>query len=62
MVAIAQAEQGMTGSTALAFGKEEGDRAAVYVVTNGGLSFPPPTGLESAKIVRLEVGVEGLPL
>jgi hypothetical protein len=63
MVTIAEAEQGMTGSTALAFGKgESGDRTAIYVVTNGGLSFPPPTGLESAKVMRLEVEVEGLPL
>lgn len=62
MVTLAEAEQGMAGSTALAFGKGEGDRTAVYVVTNGGLSYPLPTGLESAKIVRLEVGIEGLPL
>jgi sugar lactone lactonase YvrE len=62
MLTIAEAEQGMTGSTALAFGRGDGDLTAVYVVTNGGLSFPPPTGLESAKIVRLEVGREGLPL
>jgi hypothetical protein len=62
MFTIAEAEQGMTGSTALAFGKRDGDRTAVYVVTNGGLSFPPPTGLEASKVVRLEVGMEGLPL
>ncbi|HEY9626157.1 MAG TPA: hypothetical protein V6C84_02560 [Coleofasciculaceae cyanobacterium] len=59
---IAQAEQGVTGSTALAFGKGEGDRTSLYVVTNGGMSFPPPTGLEPAKVVRLEVGNAGYPL
>ena len=56
---LAKAEQGMTGSTALAFGRTEGDRTNIYVTTNGGMSFPLPTGLEPAKIVRLDVGVEG---
>lgn len=59
---IAQSEQGMTGSTALAFGQAQSDRTGVYVVTNGGMSYPPPTGLESAKVVRLDVGIQGLPL
>jgi sugar lactone lactonase YvrE len=59
---IAQLEQGMAGSTALAFGRIEGDRTSIYVTTNGGMSFPPATGIESAKVVRLEVGIAGLPL
>ena len=59
---IAQAEQGMTGSTALAFGQSEGDRTSIYAVTNGGMSFPPPTGLETSKVVRLDVGIAGHPL
>ncbi len=59
---IAQAGQGMTGTTAVAFGKTEGSLSSLYVTTNGGMSFPPPTGIEVAKVVRLEVGVEGLPL
>lgn len=59
---IAQAEQGMVGTTAAAFGTSSGDRTHLYVTTNGGMSFPPPTGIEPAKVVRLEVGVEGLPL
>jgi sugar lactone lactonase YvrE len=59
---IAQAEQGVTGSTALAFGRDEDDRTSLYVVTNGGMSFPPPTGLEPAQVVRLEVGIAGKPL
>jgi len=59
---IAQAEQGMVGNTAAAFGKAAGERTHLYVTTNGGMSFPPPTGVESAKVVRLEVGVEGLAL
>ena len=55
---IAEAEAGMTGSTALAFGK--GDSTSVYVVTNGGMSFPPPTGVEPGRVVRLDVGILGL--
>ncbi|NEQ22542.1 MAG: gluconolactonase [Microcoleus sp. SIO2G3] len=60
--AIAQAEQGMTGSTALAFGRVESDYTGIYVVTNGGMSLPLPTGIAPAQVVRLEVGIEGLPL
>jgi putative intracellular protease/amidase/sugar lactone lactonase YvrE len=59
MTTIAKAEQGMAGSTALTFGRT-GDRTAIYVTTNGGMSLPLPSGLEPAKVVRLEVGIEGL--
>jgi sugar lactone lactonase YvrE len=59
---IAEAEQGMTGCTALAFGRGEGDLMSIYVVTNGGMSFPPPTGLEPSKVVRLDVAIQGHPL
>lgn len=58
---IAEANQGMVGTTALAFGQGE-HRTHAYVVTNGGMSYPPPTGLETAKVVQLEIGQEGLPL
>lgn len=59
---IAKAEQGMTGSTALAFGRSKGDLTNLYVTTNGGMSLPPSTGVEPANVVRLEVGMEGLVL
>jgi sugar lactone lactonase YvrE len=59
---IARAEQGMVGTTAAAFGRADGDSTHLYVTTNGGMSFPPSTGIETAKVVRLDVGVEGLPL
>lgn len=55
---IATAEQGVAGSTALAFGRKGSDRTGIYVTTNGGMSLPLPTGLEAAKVIRLEVGVE----
>jgi putative intracellular protease/amidase/sugar lactone lactonase YvrE len=59
---IAKAEQGMTGSTALAFGRGDGNVSSIYVTTNGGMSLPPSTGVEPAKVVRLEVGIKGLVL
>ncbi|PSB30786.1 SMP-30/gluconolactonase/LRE family protein [Stenomitos frigidus] len=59
---IAQAEQGMAGSTALAFGRAEHDRTSIYVITNGGMSLSLPTGVEPAKVVRLDIGAKGLPL
>ncbi|MGB8698761.1 MAG: hypothetical protein WCD18_05030, partial [Thermosynechococcaceae cyanobacterium] len=61
VVVIAGAEQGMVGTTALAFGQGE-HRTHAYVVTNGGMSYPPPTGLETAKVVQLAIGQEGLAL
>ncbi|MBW4539129.1 MAG: gluconolactonase [Myxacorys chilensis ATA2-1-KO14] len=63
---IAKAEQGMTGSTALSFGygdsprNGKAERTSVYVVTNGGMSLPPSTGVQAAQVVRLDLGVEGL--
>jgi putative intracellular protease/amidase len=57
---IAQAEQGVTGSTALAFGRLEDDHQSLYVTTNGGMSLPLPTGIAPAQVVRLDVGIAGL--
>jgi hypothetical protein len=59
---IAQAEQGVIGSTAVAFGQQESDKTAIYVVMNGGMFLPPPTYLVPANVVRLEVGKAGYPL
>jgi putative intracellular protease/amidase/sugar lactone lactonase YvrE len=56
---IATAAEGVTGSTALAFGQND-DRTSIYVTTNGGMSLPLPTGVAPAKVVRLEVGIPGL--
>lgn len=54
---IAESGEGLTGSTALAFGRDKKDRQAIFVVTNGGMSLPPKNGVQPAKVVRLEVGV-----
>ncbi|WP_375471859.1 SMP-30/gluconolactonase/LRE family protein [uncultured Nostoc sp.] len=59
---IAQAESGVIGSTAVAFGQTQSDCTAIYVVTNGGMFLPPPTGVVPANVVQLEVGKTGYPL
>lgn len=59
---IATAKEGVAGSTALAFGRNESDRSHLYVTTNGGMSLPLPRGVEPAKVVQLKVDVEGLSL
>lgn len=58
---IATAEQGVTGSTALAFGATERDRQSIYVVGDGGL-FGAESESDTVKpeIVRLAVGELGL--
>ncbi|TYQ28890.1 gluconolactonase [Pseudanabaena sp. UWO311] len=58
ITAIAEIEQGMAGSTALAFGTD----GNIYVTTNGGMSFPPASGIEPSKVVRLQIAEEGLSL
>lgn len=59
---LATFEQGLTGSTAVAFGGAAENRTILYAVTNGGMFLPPPTGLESGRLIRLEVDVKGYPL
>lgn len=54
---IAQAEQGVTGCTAVAFYGTD-----LYVVNNGGMFLPPPGGVEPAQVLRLAVGATGAPL
>ncbi len=56
---IATETQGMTGSTALAFGHSPADSNSLYVVTNGGMSLPPAAGVGKAQVVRLDVGATG---
>jgi putative intracellular protease/amidase/sugar lactone lactonase YvrE len=55
---IATAEQGVAGSTALAFGRGN-HNTYLYVTTNGGMSLPLPGGVEPAKVVKLHVNIEG---
>lgn len=50
---IGSVEHGLAGSTAALLGRTEKDRGILYVTTNGGLSYPPPGGLEDGKIVKI---------
>ena len=59
---IAGPEQGMVGSTACAFGRAPGDEKALYVTTDGGFLIPHESGIQDAKLVRMEVGESGWPL
>lgn len=52
---VATAAQGMTGSTAVAFGRAPGDRRRLYITTNGGMFLPPPSGVEPARLVQVDV-------
>lgn len=61
-VTIAGPDQGMAGSTACAFGRDGAERRALYVTTTGGIIAPPGGVLQPAKLVRLEIGVDGCPV
>lgn len=58
---IATAEQGVIGSTALAFGVTESDRRSVYVVGDGGIfGARSEADIVEPELVRLNVGELGL--
>ena len=60
-VAGAEDDEELTGATALAFGRREGDRGRMYVTTTGGLVTPTKgkDGPGEARVVRVDVGVAG---
>ena len=51
---IGTAAQGLTGSTAAAFGASAQNSDYLYVTTNGGMSWPE-AGLEEGKVIRLKI-------
>ncbi len=55
MVIIGEAEQGLAGSTAVAFGKREDDKNCIYVTTNGGMSLPLPKGVQEGRIIKIKI-------
>jgi DNA-binding beta-propeller fold protein YncE len=55
---VAELGEGAAGATALAYGRGKGDRTDLYFVTNGGMSLPPPGGVQKAKVVRLTIDPE----
>lgn len=52
---VANASQGMVGSTAVAIHKLKAGERAIYVTTNGGMFLPPPEGVQSGKLVQLKL-------
>jgi hypothetical protein len=52
---IAEAAQGMTGSTAVALNPARGGSPQLFVTTNGGMFLPPASGIEPGKLVRLSL-------
>jgi hypothetical protein len=59
---VAGIEEWMNGSTAISFGRRAPDERAIYVTTTGGILAPVEGRLQEAKLVRLDVGVEGAQL
>jgi hypothetical protein len=53
---IAGLAQGMAGSTAVAAAPAAGGGWHLFVTTNGGLSLPPPGGVQAARVLRVEIG------
>lgn len=50
------AENGnVIGDTSLAFGSGK-NKNTLFVVTNGGISLPPKEGVQTAKVVKIEIG------
>jgi len=56
---IAGLEEGMAGSTAVAFGRGSDDQTSLYVTTNGGMSAPPPGGVQPGRVLRIALGKAG---
>lgn len=61
-VAVAGPDQGMAGSTACVFGRDEGHRHSLFVTTTGGIVMPVDGVVAEAKLVRLDVGASGAPV
>jgi sugar lactone lactonase YvrE len=61
-VSLGGVAQGLAGSTACAFGRRGAERQALYITTTGGIVTPPGGVLQHARLVRLDVGVDGYPL
>ena len=59
---LAGIDEGLAGSTAVAFGGGQSDGDSIFVTTNGGMSLPPPGGIQPGRVVRLKVGERGAPL
>jgi hypothetical protein len=54
MAVVAGLDQGMAGSTAIAV-KSAKSSTQLYVTTNGGMSLPPPGGVQSGKVLSIQI-------
>jgi hypothetical protein len=52
---IAEEQDGLAGSTAVAFGRSDDDKDQIYVTTNGGMTTPVNGQIQPARIVRINV-------
>jgi truncated hemoglobin YjbI/sugar lactone lactonase YvrE len=59
---LAGPEDGLHGSTAVAFGRTAADLRTVYVTTTGGMVAPVDGRVREATLVSVEVGAEGAAL
>ena len=55
LTTIAGLNEGMAGSTSATFGKTKATKNILYVATNGGLSVPPPGGVQPGKVVQITI-------
>ena len=58
---LAGQQEGMTGSTAVSLIQHGKSPATLYVVTNGGSYIPPESGVEPAKLVRIDLQSHEVP-
>lgn len=52
---IAEAAQGMTGSTSVALHSANDRSLMLYITTNGGMFLPPASGVETGKLIQLKI-------
>ncbi|MBC7887295.1 MAG: gluconolactonase [Ferruginibacter sp.] len=52
---VAGLKEGVAGCTAILYSKHKSGKSFLYITTNGGMSIPPPSGIEEGKIITLEI-------
>lgn len=55
LTTVAGLNAGMAGSTSATFGKSKKTRNTLFVATNGGMSSPPPGGVQPGKVVQITI-------
>ncbi len=56
---VGSVPEGIVGPTAAAFGRAEGDRDSLYVISDGGVFAPLPDRPLTPNLVRLKTGIKG---